>query len=481
MKRKTAHLIINPRSGKNVARLTDIIAVLSAAGWKTDTALKEFGGHTIRLARAAAQAGHDLVIGYGGDGTINQVVNGVMRAKRRGSTIGVIPGGTANVWAHEIGVPDDPVKASLLLINSVGRKVDLGHVDVDSLLLPSEKQTRARKQRPASGGRHHFLLMAGLGIDADVLGRVSTPLKERIGEAAVALVAAKELPSRHAFPVEIRASGAGRDEGVLWSGEALQVVVGNTRRYGNIAEVTPDARIDDGVLDVCVITAGDPLTTIEQILATLLRREPVHGRSEYFQAAHFRISVPATVGLQLDGSGVKLKDYLAGPDRAALERAENPAAALVTYRFDAVPRALRLAIPRTYDNALFEAPTNRQRHPDADAVRAEPGGSGEAQRQSPEQIDALLEHGRKVTVVGVGPNPEREATYIVAGLTSDKNTGESKPVAVRIDRNTMLVSSVGEPLSLAFAAELPEGGVIVVEGKQSKRGVIRAKRLVVVR
>src|SRR6476646_2617433 len=156
MKRKSALLIISPRRGKNVARLADVLAVLSAAGWKTDTAFKEFAGHTMQLARDAAEAGYDLVIGYGGDGTLNQVVNGVMAAKRRRSIVGVIPGGTANVWAHEIGLPEDPVKASLLLINSEGRKVDLGHVEV-------ERQGRERKSRPASRGRHHFLLMAGLG------------------------------------------------------------------------------------------------------------------------------------------------------------------------------------------------------------------------------------------------------------------------------------------------------------------------------
>jgi diacylglycerol kinase family enzyme len=119
MKCKTAYLIINPRSGKKVNKLTAMIAVLSAAGWKTETAIKEFGGHTMQLARKAAEAGYDLVIGYGGDGTLNQVVNGVMAAKRRARCIvGVIPGGTANVWAHEIGMSEDPVKASLLLINS---------------------------------------------------------------------------------------------------------------------------------------------------------------------------------------------------------------------------------------------------------------------------------------------------------------------------------------------------------------------------
>jgi YegS/Rv2252/BmrU family lipid kinase len=487
MKRKTAYLIINPRLGKNVAKLTDILAVFSAAGWKTDTALKEFGGHTMRLAKAAAAAGYDLVIGYGGDGTLNQVVNGVMAARRRRTVVGVIPGGTANVWAHEIGIPEDPVKASLLLVNSQGRKVDLGHVEVESLSLPSGKQDRHEKQRPPAGGRHCFLLMAGLGIDAAVLRRVSTQLKDRIGEAAVALAAAKELPSQRAFPIEIRSSGAGKEQGLLWKGEALQVIVGNTRRYGNIAEATPEARIDDGVLDVCVITAGDTLTTIEQVLSTLLHRQPIRGRSEYFRGAHFWISAPATVDLQLDGSRVKLEDYLAAPDRTALEQAADPEGVMATYRFDAMPRALRMAIPCTYDGALFEAgpeeekvAVTEQPHQDVGAVRAEATGSGEAQRQDLEQVDSLLEHGRKVNVVGVGPNPEREGTYIVAGGTSDKKTGESKPVAVRIDHDTTLARSTGERLPLAFAAELPERGVIVVEGKRSKRGVIRAKRVVVV-
>jgi YegS/Rv2252/BmrU family lipid kinase len=482
MKCKTAFLIINPRSGKNVEKLTDMLAVFSAAGWKTDTAVKEFGGHTKQLAREAAEAGYDLVIGYGGDGTLNQVVNGVMAAKRRDSIVGVIPGGTANVWAHEIGIPEDPVKASLLLVNSEGRKVDLGHVE---MLTPRTKD-RHKNEPLASGGRHHFLLMAGLGIDAAIMRRVSKPLKEKIGTAAVALAAVKELPSQRAFQIEIRSSGAG-GEGVLWRGEALQVIVGNTRRYGNIAEVTPEACIDDGVLDVCVITAGNPLTTFQQILSTLLHRKPAAGRSEYFQGAHFWISVPASVDMQLDGSRVKRKDCLAAPDRGARRQEENPEAVVVTYRFDAMPRALRVAIPCTYDDALFEDGAGKERalaaeqqRPAQDAVRAAARASRNGHHQSPEQIDALLEHGRKVIVVGVGPNPERRGTSIVAGGTVGKEVGESTPVAVRTDRHTTFVTPAGELLPAAYAAELPAGGVIVVEGKQSKRGVIRAKRVVVV-
>ena len=484
MKCKSACLIINPRSGKNVAKLTDMLAVFSAAGWKTDTVLKEFGGHTMPLARKAADAGYDLVIGYGGDGTLNHVVNGIMAAKRRRTIVGVIPGGTANVWASEIGMPEDPVKAALLLVNSEGRKVDLGHVEVDAAPHPPRTTDRRRKHRLASGRTHHFLLMAGLGLDAAVMRQVSTPLKEKIGEAAVAVTAAKELPSQHAFPIEIRSSGAGKAKEMHWSGEAVQVIVGNTRRYGNIAEVTPEALIDDGVLDVCIITAGAPLTTLGQILSILLHRKPVNGPSERFQGAHFWISVPSSVHLQLDGSRVKRKDCPAAPDRGASGQAAHAEAALVTYRFDAMPRALRMTFPCTYGGALFEegsandrAQATEQHHRVHDAARAEARGSGDAPPLTAEQIDALLEHGRKVTVVGVGPDPERKGVCIVAG--GARNARGSKPVAVRIDHHTTLVRVGGKPLSPDLAAELPEGCVIVVEGKMSKRGVIRATRVVV--
>jgi hypothetical protein len=158
---------------------------------------------------------------------------------------------------------------------------------------------------------------------------------------------------------------------------------------------------------------------------------------------------------------------------------------LVTYRFDALPRALRVAIPRNYDGALFEdeagkesEPATQRKRSSEDGVGAETAGSGDAQRY-PEEAAAVLEQGRKVTVIAVGPYPERKGACIVAGQTSDKKTGASKPVAVRVDHDTRLVSPTGELLPPAAAAKLAKGSVIVVEGKRSKRGVIQGKRVVV--
>ena len=174
---------------------------------------------------------------------------------------------------------------------------------------------------------------------------------------------------------------------------------------------------------------------------------------------------------------MKVRDWLAESDRTALTRQKNQGAVMVTYRFDAMPRALRVAIPNTYAGELFEAGSKKEKP--AATERRQPASRG-GKRLGTKQVEALLAHGRKVTVVGVGPNPARTGTSIVAGAAAVKKTGESKPVAVRIDADTSLVGSTGEPLPATAAAALAAGGVIVVEGKLSKRGVIRAKRAVVV-
>jgi diacylglycerol kinase family enzyme len=410
------------------------------------------------------------------------------------------------VWASEVGIPVDPVKSSLTLVNSEARKVDIGHVEVESLTFPDttpaqqrpadakqDKKGSTKKVKAPSKAKHHFLLMAGLGIDAAIMGHVSKPLKYKVGPLAVGLSAAEELPKQHPFPIEIRSGDSGNDDNVLWKGEALQVVIGNTRRYGDIAEMTPNAHIDDGILDICVITAGDPLSTMQQVAALVLRRKPDNTTSEYLHGAHFVISVPASIAMQLDGSAVKLKDYLSKADRKALAQADAEHV-MVNYRFDAMPRALQVAIPYTYDDTLFESGPDKeqlevlqqekaeeqqlQQQEQASVSNDEQQGNAQ-QQQMLEHVEALLSNGRRVSVVGFTPDPNKKDTYIIAGGTPKKSSGEIKPVAVTIDNNTTIIRQTGEPLPPAVATRLTEGSTIAVEGKQSKRGVIHAKRMVV--
>ena len=492
-------LIINPRDGKNLSKLTAILAVFAAADWHTNIVLKEYGGHTTELATDAAQQGYDQVIAYGGDGTLNQVVNGLMNGKKRNSVVGTLPGGTVNQWAAEVGIPEDPVKAALALVSSNVRKVDVARVDVTMLTFLSstekehltslvdthDKKVESEKGKTSSGAKHHFLMMAGLGIDAAIMARVNKNLKHHIGVAAVGITATEQLPEQRAFPVEVRVIEKERNTEQVWKGEALQIVIGNTRRYANTVEMTADASIDDGMLDACMITAGDPLSTVQQIASFLFRRKPDNRTTEFFRGAQLSICIPASIALQLDGSTVRLKDYLCKSDRKELQSAEDMKQVMVTYQFDALPRALQAAIPRTYTGPLFEksdhdeaSKAGQEDTSNASSPQPATSSAGE-QRQSSEHLNTLIEHGRKVTVVGVTIHPDKKQTYIVAGTTLKKSTGETTPVAICIDDNTSLLKQTGE-LAAAFEVEhLQENAEIVVEGKKSKRGVIHATHVLV--
>lgn len=491
MKRKKVCLIINPRGGQNFAKITNVLAVLSAAGWKTDIAVKEYGGHAIKLANKAAADQYDLIISYGGDGTLGQVINGVLNMRGHKSEVGLIPGGTANVWAEEMGIPIDPVKAALSLVNSKARKVDVGCVHIKSLSFLEGKARNARRKifsnnvRLNSKARNHFLLMAGAGMDAAIMEHVSKRLKYEIGTLAVGLAAVKEVTGPHVFPVEIRSAGNGRDGKALWEGEAVQVVIGNTRRYG-IGEITPRAYIDDGMLDLCVIPAGGRLATWKQLFSLLAKGKPNAAGVEYFRSRDFSVSVPASIGVQLDGSRIDLKDHLSKSNWKALQMRDADRC-MVNYHFRSVLNELTMAIPSTYDDSLFETGTDqaaKHKKSDTSSDNAEPQAAdalrqhrAEKQQKSKTRIE-VAEDARTVRVVGVCPNPDKKQAYIVAGTMKKKNKVESKPVAVRVDSGTQIVSRTGETVPQSEIRTLKETDEIMVEGKQNKRGVLTAKRVI---
>src|SRR5205823_3606450 len=112
-----------------------------------------------------------------------------------------------------------------------------------------------------------FLLMASLGIDVTEV-----------------------LPEKHAFPIEIASIEAdGQNATILWSGEAFQVILGNTHRYADVVEMNPDAHTSDGKLDLCLVTEGNTLATLEQMLSCLFHQRPDSNTARNFQSAHFLI------------------------------------------------------------------------------------------------------------------------------------------------------------------------------------------------
>ena len=494
---KKAYLIINPRAGHNFTRISDVLAILSAAGWKTDIAVKHYVGHTIELATRAAEQDYDLIIAYGGDGTINHVVNGVMAAKGRGrqKAIGVIPGGTANQWAAETSVPIDPVKATLALIESNVHTVDLGRLQVQKILFPNH--TQEKQQQPQNGQKvqksktkkpssreNYFLLTAGLGIDASVISHTSKSLKQRVGPLAFDLAVAESLPEQHAFPIEVTIVEDEQDRSIVWSGEAYQVILGNTRRYANALELTPDVYLDDGKLELCVITTGNAITTLQQITSLMFRHKTDTVTAKHFLGTHYLITLPASIQIHLDGSPVQLEDYLNKSDRKVLRQEQHRENVMVTYRFDAIPYALRTAIPRTYDNTLFEhvgrqeeSYTDTQQQMEKRTVDQDDMLYEKSQSESINLVNMQMEHGYNVKLTGVATMLDKRHTSIFAGSIVNQRTGETSPVAVRIDEDTLVVSHTCERLPHIYVEKVQDGAVVIVNGKKGKRGVIKAKQV----
>src|SRR3954454_380586 len=279
-----ACLITNPRGGRGALDLTPALPVLRDAGWAVTVRQKDEGGAAMELAREAARDGYDVVVDCAGDGTLNEIVAGLVGTD---VAVGVLPGGTVNVWAAELGVDQRLRIAATQLAGAKRHRVYVGCVTIDG------SDTR------------YFLLVAGLGLDGAVMARVSKPLKRRLGPVAVGLAALQALPTFTPFPVR-----ATLDD-LPWEGRITQVIVGNTRRYGGITRITPDAYVDDGQFDVCLVTAGGVIDTGRQVGALLFEQHP-SATAETYRVGHFVVEAPGPIPLQLDGSAVHQREATPG-------------------------------------------------------------------------------------------------------------------------------------------------------------------------
>ena len=477
---KNACLVIDLRNGEHLAKIPDIVAVLAAAGWKTEVALKEYGGETLKLAQQAASDGYDVVLGYGGDGTLSAVFNGVMNAGKR-SLVADIPGGTYNVWAGAIGVSNDPVKAALAFVNSTGRKVDLGHIEVAGLTFPETMEKSSvkihRKAKQASKTLQHFLLHVGIGLEATMMAHISKPLKYRFGPLAFDLSMLKTLPEQHPFPVEVKQMDDAGNVEKHWQGEVWELFVSKVPLFGGAMNIAPEARVDDGLLSVCLVTANGPLKTVEQVLSLVTQRKLDEKTTQYFRGAHFSVQVPASIDVHVDGGVIKLEDFLHKSEYQALQQAPEAGQVRVNYRFDVEPKALRMAFPRTYNGSLFTTTSHKENfQPEEDKQ--------ELTSQNITMKEQLAEESKepttqktvyRVTVIGVAPVSEQSGTFVVAGNYKKPISDETEVVAVRINQHTRLLGNDNTPAPFSALVELREGENIVVEGDKSKRNVIKAR------
>ena len=184
-----AALIYNPNAGSNRARRLAILeragAVLKSAGHHFTLVPTRAAGSAGAQAAEAIDAGHDTVFACGGDGTVHDVLQGMMQSPQsRTALLGVLPFGTGNVLVNDLGFPRDPIACLEAQLRASVRRIALGKITCD------------RKGKSVS---RYFITTAGLGPDAEMLYRVTTQKKDRWGLLAYVYEGAK-LSLRHGFP-----------------------------------------------------------------------------------------------------------------------------------------------------------------------------------------------------------------------------------------------------------------------------------------
>ncbi len=288
-------IIANPAAGggRPYRKLGRYLKTWPHRDWQFELLPTRCAGHAGELARELLECPPDLLAVCGGDGTMNEVA---ARVPDPPFPVALLPGGTANVLARELGIPLEPVRALGDVLQGVVRRIDLGTV--------------------AGRTEHRFLLMAGIGFDAYVVSKVRPRLKRRTGKFAFFVSVLQSLAG-YSFPEFEVVVG----EETL---KATSCIVANARGYGGGLLLTPEADLTDGLLDVLA----------------------VQGRS---RARYAQLLYSAWRGSQLEAPGIERrrarKVTVQGP-RGPWAHADGELIGTLPLEFGVAAAAFPVALPR---------------------------------------------------------------------------------------------------------------------------------------
>ena len=239
-------------------------------------------GDARRLAQAAVATGYDVVAAAGGDGTVNEVLNGIgdepdgfQRAR-----LGVLPLGTVNVFARELEIPLRLERAWSVLKRAREARIDLGRVEYFEDGKPRQRC---------------FMQLAGAGLDARAIELVSWKLKKSVGPLAYVVAGLQALAEKQP---RITASTGGK----IITGEL--VLLGNGRFYGGPFDIFPGADLGDGLLDACVFPGANMPALLRLVPGFLLRRKLSEHRVRRLRAERIGLASETPAAFELDGEWV---------------------------------------------------------------------------------------------------------------------------------------------------------------------------------
>lgn len=277
----TIALIMHPRGDAHrLEELRSIVARLRADGHVVWPRLTSGPRDAIRLARGAARAGAGLVIAAGGDGTVNEVVNGICRM-RRPPRLGILPIGTGNDFALGLGIPQNFTEATRVAVEGRPLAVDVARVN-----------------------ERLFVNVSTGGFGAEATEHTPDEAKRLLGPLAYLVTGVRELVELR--PTRARFSTDGRP---YYDGEFLLFAVGNARRTGGGSLLTPRAELRDGQLDLLIVEAMPRL----EFLALLpdLRAGTHLGSPgvRYARAASIVVTPSGALAVNADGEPVRASRY----------------------------------------------------------------------------------------------------------------------------------------------------------------------------
>ena len=302
----------NPNAGRFPSRMLTERArhVLSQFGWQLSLKQTLSGDHTTQLARQAADEGLDAFFIAGGDGSVNQAMMGLVGSD---TALGVLPCGTANVWAQELGLPGLSWTRWMALEESARRLASAKVCKVDIGLC---------NQRP-------FLLWAGVGLDAFVVHHLE-PRSRWEKHFALAHYGASivwHASYWHGMNIRVETDG----DQIL--GHFLLALVSNVHLYaGGFANLSPHARLDDGLMDLWLFEGEALGDTVQRVFDLLACRHIQSERVHQVQFRSLRLESESPAYVQVDGEPTDVV---------------NPVTIVVQ------PRALRVLVPENTPQLLF--------------------------------------------------------------------------------------------------------------------------------
>jgi YegS/Rv2252/BmrU family lipid kinase len=268
-------IIVNPIAGvrsplgRTRERAEQAATLAAAHGLEVEVFVTECRGHAHDLAVAAISRGVTKVLAWGGDGTVNEVASALAFQP---AALGVIPAGSGNGLARELGIPLTPEGAFEATIRSVPCRIDAGELD----------------------GRL-FANVAGVGLDAHVAHRFAAVQRARRGLRRYIRIVAGSLFTYRPVSYTVVTDGASMQV------EALIAAIANGRQYGNGAQIAPAAKLDDGLLDVVTIRARSPLAALLQVPRLMTGRIAQVPGVTIRRAARVEIAADQALPYHVDG------------------------------------------------------------------------------------------------------------------------------------------------------------------------------------